>query len=302
MRRFFGAAALAVTRTGPNHRKADRRHQAPRQLRGWLSLPPAVIDLHSHILPGLDDGAATLEDALGIAEAAVADGIRVIAATPHVRAADYPTSPEQMERLVDSLRRELREAAVPLELLPGGEIAFDMLPELGDDELRRFGLAGNPRYLLLEAPYHGWPLELEDTFFQLQLRGFTPVLAHPERNAEVQASPERLAPLVERGTLVQLTAASLDGRLGPGTQKTGLRLLELGLAHLLASDAHAPTLRQIGMAAAVREIGDDELARWLTEDVPAAIVAGEEIPPRPARPRRFLRPSFRRQGTAPPSG
>ena len=254
-----------------------------------------MIDLHSHILPGVDDGAATYDDALGMAEAAAADGIRVIAATPHVRAADYPTPPEQMERLVDSLRRKLREAAVPLELLPGGEIAFDKLPDLGDDELRRFGLAGNPKYLLLEAPYFGWPLGIADTVFELQLRGFTAVLAHPERNGEVQASPERLAPLVERGTLVQLTAASLDGRIGPGPQKTGLRLLELGLAHLLASDAHAPTLREIGMSAAARRIRDDELVRWLTEDVPAAIVRNGEIPARPGRPpRRFRRPSFRR--------
>jgi protein-tyrosine phosphatase len=257
-------------------------------------LTPAVIDLHSHILPGLDDGAATLEDALEIAEAAVRDGIRMIAATPHVRG-DYPTSPEQMEQLVHSLRRGLREAAVPLDLLPGGEIALDLLPELGDDALRRFGLAGNSKYLLLEAPYFGWPLGLEDTFFQLQLRGFTPVLAHPERNGEVQASPERLAPLVERGTLVQLTAASLDGRLGPAPQKTGLRLLELNLAHLLASDAHAPTLRQIGMAAAARGVRNEELARWLTEEVPGAIVEGSEIPPRPVRPlRRLRRPSFPR--------
>jgi len=257
-----------------------------------------VIDLHSHILPGLDDGAATLGDSRAIAEAAIADGIRVIAATPHVRAADYPTSPEQMEQLVDSLRRELREAAVPLELLPGGEIAFDMLPELGDDDLGRFGLGGNPNYLLLETPYFGWPLELEDTFFQLQLRGFTPVLAHPERNSEIQASPEHLAPLVERGTLVQLTAASLDGRLGRSPQKTALRLLELGLAHLLASDAHAPTLRQIGMSAAARELGDDALAGWLTEEVPAAIIADRGIPPRPARSgRRFRRLSFRRYGS-----
>ena len=250
-----------------------------------------MIDLHSHILPGLDDGAATLEDALGIAEAAVADGVLIIAATPHVRS-DYPTSPEQMERLVDSVRQALREAGVTLELLPGGEIALDRLPELDDDDLRRFGLAGNPRYLLLEAPYFSWPLGLEDTLFQLQLRGFTTVLAHPERNAEVQASPERLAPLVERGTLVQLTAASLDGRLGSGPQKTGLRLLELGLAHLLASDAHAPTLRQIGMSAAVEAIRDDDLARWLIEDVPAAIVGDGEIPARPSpasRRWRFFR-------------
>ena len=128
-----------------------------------------MIDLHSHILPGLDDGAATLEDAVGIGKAAVADGMRVIAATPHVRA-DYPTTPEQMEQQVDSA-----------------------------------GLWG-----------------VEDTVFQLQLRGFRIVLAHPERNGDVQASPERLASLVERGMLVQLTAASLDGRLGRGPRKTGL--------------------------------------------------------------------------------
>lgn len=253
-----------------------------------------MIDLHSHILPGLDDGAATLEDALGIATAAVADGTRVIAATPHVRA-DYPTTPAQMEQQVDLLRQELRAADIPLELLPGGEIALDRLPELDDDELRRFGLAGNPKYLLLEAPYLGWPLGIANTFFQLQLSGFQVVYAHPERNGDVQASPERLAPLVERGMLVQLTAASLDGRLGPGPLKTGLRLLELGLAHLLASDAHSPDLRQIGLSAAAHAVGDDELALWLTEDVPAAIVSGGEIPPRPVRHARgFRRPSLRR--------
>jgi protein-tyrosine phosphatase len=206
-----------------------------------------VIDLHSHILPGLDDGAAKMEDALAIAQAAVADGISLVAATPHVRE-DYPTTPEQMERQVELVRRQLRESGLALELLPGGEIALDRLPELGDDELRRFGLAGNPKYVLLETPYLGWPLALEETLFQLELRGFRVVLAHPERNGDVQASPELLAPLVERGLLVQLTAASLDGRLGEGPRKTSLRLLELGLVHLLASDAHAPTLRQIGMS------------------------------------------------------
>jgi protein-tyrosine phosphatase len=254
-----------------------------------------VIDLHSHILPGLDDGAQTLEDAVALAKAAVADGIRVIAATPHVRS-DYPTSAAQMEELVGSLRQELRARDVPLEVLPGGEIALDRLPALDEDELGRFGLGGNPKCLLLEAPYLGWPLAIEDTVFQLQVRGFRIVYAHPERNGDVQASPELLAPLVERGMLVQLTAASLDGRLGPRARKTGLRLLELGLAHLLASDAHAPDLRQIGMSAAARAVGDAELARWLTEDVPAAVVAGDEIPPRPARRRGLRLPSLRRDG------
>jgi protein-tyrosine phosphatase len=245
-----------------------------------------MIDLHSHILPGLDDGAETLEVALEMARSAVADGITALAATPHVRD-DYPTAPEAMERALETLRAALREAAVPLELLPGGELALEMLPELDDADLRRFGLGGNPGYLLIEMPYLGWPLELEETLFQLRLRGFTNVLAHPERNPDVQEQPEQLERLVETGTLVQLTAASVDGRLGPATRKVALQLVELGFAHMLASDSYAPTVRQVGMSEAAHAVGDVALARWLTEDVPAAIVAGRPIPERPEHTGRF---------------
>ena len=112
------------------------------------------------------------------------------------------------------------------------------------------------------------------------------MIAHPERSADVQAHPERLAPIVEGGALVQVTAASVDGRLGRRPRDAAFRLLELGLAHLLASDAHAPSLRQIGMSAATEAVGDPALARWLTVDVPSAIVGGMQIPERPQAPRR----------------
>jgi protein-tyrosine phosphatase len=246
-----------------------------------------VIDLHSHILPGIDDGAESIETALEMARSAVEDGIRTLAATPHVRS-DYPTAPGDMEELVASVRARLDEAAIPLELLPGGEIALDFLPDLDDDALRRFGLGGNTRYLLLETPYYGWPLGLDQTFFQLRLRGFTPVLAHPERNEEVQERPELLERLVEAGALVQVTAASADGRLGSAVQRTALRLIRNGLAHMLASDAHAPTVRQVGLSGAAEAIGDAALAEWLTEGVPGAIVADRPLPVRPERSvRRF---------------
>ncbi|MEP6976772.1 MAG: CpsB/CapC family capsule biosynthesis tyrosine phosphatase [Thermoleophilia bacterium] len=244
-----------------------------------------MIDLHTHILPGLDDGARTLEESVAMARAAVADGIRIAAATPHVRD-DYPTSPSEMERGVAQLREALAVEGVPLEVRTGGEIALDRLGLLGPDELTSFALAGNPAYLLLEFPYYGWPLELETRVFELRARGITAVIAHPERNAEVQAAPERLRRLVEQEALVQLTAASIDGRLGRSTRRTALRLLELGLAHLVASDAHAPEVRAVGMKAAAAAIGDAELARWLTTDVPAAIVDGEELPERRAQRRR----------------
>jgi protein-tyrosine phosphatase len=243
-----------------------------------------VIDLHSHILPGVDDGPAALEGALEMARAAAADGIELVAATPHVRD-DYPTSADLMERRLEELRAAVDAAGIPLELRPGGELS---LAELDRDraELGRFGLAGNREYLLVETPYFGWPPDLERRLFDLRARGVTPVLAHPERNGEVQEHPELLQSLVEAGTLVQVTAASVDGRIGRRARTTAFRLLELGWAHLLGSDAHTPAIRAIGLSSSVDELDDDELGRWLTVEMPMAIVEGGELPSRPERKRR----------------
>ena len=203
-----------------------------------------MIDLHSHILPGLDDGPATLEESLEIARRAAADGVRVIAATPHVRD-DYPTEAVTMKRAVAELRGVIQKEGIPIEVRPGGEIAIDWLDRLAEDDLIRFGLGGSPRYVLVEFPYAGWPLSLHEWIFRLVTKGVTPVIAHPERNSEVQDDPSELRPLVDAGALVQITAASLD---------------------------------------------DPELARWLTVDVPMAIIT-DGIPPRrpAARKKGFLR-------------
>ena len=150
-------------------------------------------------------------------------------------------------------------------------------------ELQRFALAGNPRYLLVETPYHGWPLDLADRLFQLVASGITPVLAHPERNFDVQSRPDLLEGIVASGTLVQLTAASVDGSGGRRSKACAAVLLKRELVHLIASDAHAPTVRAIGMSAAARAVGDAELARWLTYDVPRAIVDDSPVPERPRR-------------------
>ena len=240
-----------------------------------------MIDLHSHILRGIDDGARSIEDSLEIARAAVSDGITAIAGTPHVRD-DWPTDAGVMEYRVAELRTELEQAGIPLDVRPGGEIAIEWLAKLPVEELRRFGLGGNPRYLLVETPYYGWPLGLADSLFSLRASGITPVLAHPERNAEVQASPARLVPLVQSGVLVQVTAASVDGRIGKRARDCGLQLIREGLAHLLASDAHHASVRAVGMAEAAEAVGDKVLASWLTWDVPAAILGDTPIPARPA--------------------
>ena len=116
------------------------------------------------------------------------------------------------------------------------------------------------------------------------------MIAHPERNGEVQRNPEKLRPLVDAGALVQITAASLDGRIGRSSQSAAFELIDLGLAHLLASDAHTPDVREAGLLRAVEAIDEPELARWLTVQVPMAIVTDGPIPRRPqTRKRRRLR-------------
>lgn len=239
-----------------------------------------MIDLHSHVLPAVDDGVRTIDEALALCESAAADGVEVLAATPHVRH-DYPTTPAQMEEALAALQAK----SPSVRLVAGGELDLAEL-DRPKDELARFGLGGTG-WLLVETPYWGWPLDITERLFQLRLQGFGVVLAHPERNADVQERPELLDPLVAGGTLVQLTAASVDGRLGARTQRCSRTLLDRGLAHLIASDAHAPDVRAVGLSAAVAALRDEPLARWLTHDVPQSILQDAETPTRPEnRPRR----------------
>ena len=149
----------------------------------------------------------------------------------------------------------------------------------------RFGLGGS-RWLLVETPYVGWPLDLGERLFRLRVHGFGVVLAHPERNADVQERPELLEPLVAGGTLVQLTAASVDGRLGHAPHDVRERCSSAARAphRERRSRAGHPRDRPVAAVAALR---DDELARWLTDDVPRAILRDTETPTRPVtRPRR----------------
>ena len=244
-----------------------------------------MIDLHAHILPGLDDGARSIEESRELARRAAQDGVEAIAATPHVRS-DYPTSADQMERGVAELRRDFAKQGIEVSLLHGGEIDLEQLEVLQDEEIVRFTLAQTGRYVLVEFPYRGWPLVLERTVFRLRLRGFQVVLAHPERNPEVQERPDRLQTAVGAGALVQITAAAIDGRLGRSSEAAAYRLLERRLAHVLASDAHTLAIREPGLRGAAKALRDETIVRYLTEEVPAAIVAGRDVAPPPVFKRK----------------
>jgi protein-tyrosine phosphatase len=241
---------------------------------------PSVIDLHAHVLPGIDDGPDSLESALELLRELVADGVTTVAATPHVRD-DYPTTPEQIATTLAALRRAAHAELLEIEILPGAELAVDRIRfALQDENLPAFTLAGNPGYLLVEFPYHGWPLDLADVVDALVRGGVRPVLAHPERNGIVQESPERIAPLVAKGALVQITASSFVGQAGARARRTAFYLLEKRLVHLVGSDSHGAGIRRVGLSA-VRGQVDGVLADWLTMTLPGAIVRDTVLPPRP---------------------
>ena len=236
-----------------------------------------VIDLHTHILPGFDDGVRSIDEARQLAVQASAEGVTAVAATPHVRD-DYPTAPAAMERGVGALRADFAAERIAIEVVAGGEVSLGRLWELPPEDVVRFTYGGAGRYLLLEFPYAGWPRLLEPTLGELARAGIRALLAHPERNDAVQAAPERLAPLVDAGALVQVTAGSLAGHLGRPSRETTLRLLDLGLVHVLASDVHsAGQTERAGLAAGAAALEDARLAERLTADTPAAILAGLDV-------------------------
>jgi protein-tyrosine phosphatase len=246
-----------------------------------------VIDLHSHILPGLDDGPATMEGSLDLARAAVETGTRTILATPHINA-DPSIDPPRIAAALERLRAALAAAEIPLEVLPGGEIAIWRLADLDDATLRALALGGGP-YLLVESPLAPVAGDFEPMVLDLHGRGHRVLLAHPERCPAFQRDPARLEALVRAGALVQLTAGSMTGDFGSTVRRFTLALLRDGLAHVVASDSHDTIRRppglQVGFPALEPELpGLSEHADWLTRLVPRAVLDGAPLPPRPALP------------------
>ena len=232
-----------------------------------------MIDLHAHILPGVDDGPPTTEAALEMARTAVAAGTRAIATTSHVGNV-LNVEPEQIRHGRETLAARLAYEGIDLELLAGGEIAHDRLPDLDDDTLRTLTLGGGS-YLLLECPFAPVGDGLEPLVEDLHERGFEVLLAHPERSASFQRDPGLLAALVDQGALAQVTVGSLTGHFGGVPQRAARLMVREGLVHVLASDAHdavhrAPVLRANGV------LTGDQYER-MTTLVPEAIVAGRPV-------------------------
>ena len=234
-----------------------------------------MIDLHTHILPGLDHGPGDWDEALEMCRIAVADGITTIAATPHVSEV-FPNSSQRIEAAVGELRRRLGNAGVPLTVVVGGD--YHVRPDMSPGNVLTLG--GNGRYFLLEFSYQVLPPRA-DAFIRVLLdRGLLPIVTHPERIASLQRDWHRLEPLVQAGALVQVTAGSLLGEFGPAATAAANRFLKKGWVHLLASDAHwvherLPRLAK-GRAAAARIVGEGA-AQALVDQNPRAILEGRDL-------------------------
>jgi len=245
-----------------------------------------MVDLHCHLLPAIDDGPVNVDFSIALAREAVAAGIATTAATPHIRS-DDSLEPSRLRGEVDSFRRALEAAEVPLHVVTGGEVTVARARTLGDADLRSVCL-DEGRYMLVESPYSTAGGELELAVEELLERGVRPILAHPERSATFLERPDRLRALVERGVLCSVTAGSMSGYFGATVRRFTARLLERGLVHNVATDAHDHFLRApwllSGFAAMEQDLpGISAQAPWYTSTVPEAILADGDIPPRPAR-------------------
>jgi protein-tyrosine phosphatase len=257
--------------------------------------PPVseLVDIHAHLIPGIDDGPPDLAQSFEMARAAVEAGIRLIACTPHIRF-DFPdVHLTELASRCEDLAARLSGAGIDLEIASGGELALTWALAAADDELRLASYGQRGTDILIEAPMvmaHNLPAMLAE----LADRGYRTILAHPERCPDFQRDDALPAQLVEQGVVLQVNAEAVLGNAPRPQSRLARRFLGDGLAQAIASDGHRgvawrPVTALAAAADAAAELVGPELARWLTCSVPAAIIAGDELPRAPEmvpQPRR----------------
>ena len=262
-----------------------------------------MIDLHCHILPGVDDGPETMEESLAMCRLSFGDGVRIVLATPHTLNGVYQNDRSAILAKVRELNKEIAECRIPepfssstvqfkksmtqlpnnpmtLNILPGADVHFS--PELPQqiEEGKALTIGDGRRYLLLEFPVQGIPRGTEEILFQLMVRGITPIISHPERNLEIAHKPQRYLEMMRMGCLGQVTAMSLTGEFGEEVKRVADKLLKGRLVHIIASDAHSPNSRppllSPAVQAAARIVGEAE-ARKMVTLYPQTVLEGQRI-------------------------
>ena len=242
-----------------------------------------MIDLHCHYLPAIDDGSQSMAESLDLARASVADGITHAAMTPHIHAGRYENIRSTVVSATNQFRLALADAAIPLQIYPAGEVRLtaEIIEMMEQDELPFLGTLNGYRILLLEFPYGQIPIGTEKLVRWLLDQQIRPLIAHPERNKVILHNIERIAPFVEMGCLLQLTAGSVMGAFGQAAQDCAELMLERRWVSVVATDAHnllhrAPVLTHA--RSWLRKRGWDEMADELTQVTPAKILGINATP------------------------
>ena len=239
-----------------------------------------MIDIHSHILPGLDDGSKNMAETLGMVRQLHEAGFKTLIATPHVLEGRDFLSPAEILAAIEQVRQAVAEAGIPVEILPGAEnyIFPDLIKWVRGGKLLTLGDRG--KYILVELPMLEIPHYTEQVFFELQVLGITPVLAHPERNKGLSDEPERILDWAKKGILFQLNLRSLSGHYGPQARQLADIMLNSDLIHFIGSDAHRVSSRELTYLEGLHKIQDivgETRYQELTRLNPQTILEGNPL-------------------------
>lgn len=241
------------------------------------------VDIHVHILPGFDDGARTEDQAVIMADIASKSGTMKVVATPHIDPSGLAPNCSKAQSVRETtlcIQESIDSHGIPVEVVPGMEIAI--APGLVEHLIRGaiIPISNSTRYVLVELPFQSIPSYAEDEIFNIAAHGYIPIIAHPERNAEVIRNPNVLMPFLRAGALTQVNAGSLLGRGGREPQEATEILITHGFAHIIASDGHSPKSRspRLNQAfeAASRIVGEGEALK-MVRDIPLAITLGKDV-------------------------
>ncbi|OHC08786.1 MAG: hypothetical protein A3K25_06375 [Planctomycetes bacterium RIFOXYB12_FULL_42_10] len=238
-----------------------------------------MIDIHTHILPAIDDGPTTMTESLEMCRIAVNDGIKKMIATPHVQNGMYDLDANKVLEKIHLLNQLVKQEGLDLVIFPGAEVHLS--DRLLDAEILKessiLTLNGGRKYILLEFPFQWVPSGTEHVIFKLRSMGFTPILPHLERNFKIQRDPSMIRHFAEMGAILQVTAQSITGDFDAAPMKCALWMLKNNLVHVIASDAHSPAGRPPILTKALKVVSDklgEEAAKKMVLDHPGMILEG----------------------------
>jgi protein-tyrosine phosphatase len=236
----------------------------------------ALIDIHSHIPPGLDDGSPDMETSIKMAEIAVSEGITKMIATPHFIEEDKELDRDEVIEKVEQLNRKLKDRSLDLEIFPGEEVL--LTPNIAKlyEEGKIITLCDRNKYILVELPLMSLPLYSLDVIYSLGLKGLKVIIAHPERNREIAKNPERLKEFIRIGALVQVNSLSLTGVFGRKAKRAAEKIINSGMTHIIATDCHTARSRSPRIKKALEEL-PLSAAELLVVKNPSKIIEGRDI-------------------------